>query len=166
MKRLASLTIFLTAFILALGTPAIADARDSLGVFGSWGAFRDPDSPRCYAIARPERQRSGNWEPFASVGNWPGRGRLGQIHFRLRREMQADSTPVLTIGSRRFELVGRGPDAWAANSRDDAAIVAAMRNGTTMRIEARAGRAGRFVDNYSLRGAASAIDAAAIGCAA
>lgn len=149
----------------ALCLPAAAHARDSLGVFGNWGAFRDPDTPRCYAIARPDRQRRGEWEPFASVGNWPTRERRGQVHFRLRRAMEDGGTPVLTIGSRRFELVGRGPDAWAANNRDDTAIVAAMRNGSSMRIEARIGRAGRFVDTYTLRGAASAIDAAAIGCA-
>ncbi|MGJ8536386.1 MAG: hypothetical protein ACSHW2_04475 [Parasphingopyxis sp.] len=151
--------------LAALCMPTMGHARDSLGVFGNWGAFRDPDTPRCYAIARPDRQRRGEWEPFASVGSWPERDRRGQVHFRLRREMQDGSTPVLTIGSRRFELVGRGPDAWAANSRDDTAIVAAMRNGTAMRIEARSSRAGRFVDTYTLRGAASAIDAAAIGCA-
>jgi len=159
MRAFAGLTL-----LIALCMPAIADARDSLGVFGNWGAFRDPDAPRCYAIARPDRQRRGNWEPFASVGNWPDRDRRGQVHFRLRREMQDDGRPVLTMGSQRFELVGSGPDAWAANSRDDAAIVAAMRSGTSMRIEARSSRTGRFVDNYSLRGAASAIDAAAIGC--
>jgi hypothetical protein len=160
MRALAGLLL-----LVALCMPTMAYARDSLGVFGNWGAFRDPDAPRCYAIARPDRQRRGDWEPFASVGNWPERNRRGQVHFRLRRAMQENSTPVLTIGSRRFELVGRGPDAWAANSRDDAAIVAAMRNGSSMRIEARSSRAGRFVDNYNLSGAASAIDAAAIGCA-
>lgn len=153
------------ALLAALLMPAIANARDSLGVFGNWGAFRDPDAPRCYAIARPDRERRGEWEPFASIGNWPGRDRRGQVHFRLRREMQDDGRPALTIGAQRFELVGRGPDAWAANSRDNAAIVAAIRSGTSMRIVARSRRTGRFVDNYNLRGAASAIDAAALGCA-
>ncbi|QLC26933.1 hypothetical protein HFP57_11110 [Parasphingopyxis algicola] len=153
------------AVAVSLLLPAAGHARDSLGVYGNWGAFRDPETPRCYAIVRPDRERRGDWEPFASIGTWPDRDRRGQVHFRLRREMREDSRPILTIGSRRFELVGRGPDAWAGSSRDDAAIVAAIRGGTSMRIEARSRRAGRFVDNYSLRGAASAIDAAALGCA-
>ena len=143
-----------------------AQARDSLGVYEGWAAFRDPDIPRCYAIARPERRRSGEWEAFASIGTWPTRNRRGQVHFRLRRAMRDDSTPVLTIGRRRFELVGSGPDAWAESSQDDAAIVAAMRNGLSMRIEARSRGAGRIVDTYDLSGAASAIDAAALGCTA
>ena len=152
--------------LLSVGLLAsIAQARDSLGVYDDWGAFRDPEIPRCYAISRPSRNRAGEWEPFASVGNWPDSDRRGQVHFRLRRDLGDDGQPILTIGSRNFELIGRGPDAWAASSRDDAAIVAAMRSGATMRIEARSRRTGRFVDNYSLSGAASAIDAAALGCA-
>ncbi|QLC23508.1 hypothetical protein HFP51_10545 [Parasphingopyxis sp. CP4] len=156
-------------FCLFLVTAIIssnAQARDSLGVYEGWAAFRDAEIPRCYAIARPERRRSGEWEAFASIGTWPARNRRGQVHFRLRRAMRDDSTPILTIGPRRFELVGSGPDAWAATSQDDAAIVAAMRNGLSMRIEARSRGAGRIVDNYDLSGAASAIDAAALGCTA
>lgn len=143
---------------------APAAARDSLGIYEEWGAFRDPEAPRCYAIARPERGTSGQWEPFASVGSWPRRNVRGQLHIRLRREMREGTTATLRIGGREFELVGRGPDAWAADSRADAAIIAAMREGSSMRIEATA-RSGRFRDTYSLRGAASAIDAAALGCA-
>ena len=157
---------WLSLLLIAAIAATSAQARDSLGVYEGWAAFRDPDIPRCYAIARPERRRSGEWEAFASIGTWPTRNRRGQVHFRLRRAMRDDSTPVLTIGRRRFELVGSGPDAWAESSQDDAAIVAAMRNGLSMRIEARSRGAGRIVDNYDLSGAASAIDAAALGCAA
>ena len=85
-------------------------------------------------------------------------------HIRLRREMRPGTGAVVTIGGRRFELIGRGPDAWAADARADAAIIAAMRNGRSMRVEAQ-GRRGRFRDTYDLDGAASAIDAAALGCA-
>lgn len=157
MKRL----LLLLGAIAVVTSPAAA--RDSLGIYEEWGAFRDPETPRCYAIARPERGTRGQWQPYVSIGNWPERNVSGQIHVRLRREMREDSTATLRIGDRRFELVGRGPDAWAANSRADAAIIAAMRTGMTMRIEAVAS-SGRFRDSYSLRGAASAIDAAALGC--
>ena len=36
---------------LALTTPL--SAKDSLGVFSDWAAFRDAAVPRCYAIAMP-----------------------------------------------------------------------------------------------------------------
>ena len=47
----------------------------------------------------------------------------------------------------------------------DAAIIAAMRSADSMSVRAidRSGR--RFTDRYSLEGAATAMDAATVGCA-
>lgn len=154
----------LPLFAAALAAAPLA-ARDSLGIFESWGSFRDPEIPRCYAISRPVRERAGDWEPFVAIGYWPARNVAGQVHVRLRREMDAERGARLTIGTRRFDLVGRGPDAWAETPDDDRRIVAAIRAGMTMRIEARTESGGRFVDSYALSGAATAIDAAALGCA-
>ena len=150
-------------FLLTIASPAAA--RDALGVFQSWGAFRDPAPRRCFAIAEPERAwRGGDWRPFASVGHWPARRVRGQIHLRMTRETLAGAPVTLTIGERRFALVARGAEAWAPKTRVDAAIVAAMRSGSSMSVESVA-RTGRpFADTYRLRGAATAIDAAAIGC--
>ena len=39
------------AALFATLIPAPAIARDSLGMFSTWGAFRDPAVPRCYAVA-------------------------------------------------------------------------------------------------------------------
>ncbi|MCA1749385.1 MAG: hypothetical protein ABR601_09985 [Parasphingopyxis sp.] len=155
----------LAALLAGLVAAAPLAARESLGIFDGWGSFRDPEIPRCYAISRPIRERSGDWEPFVAIGYWPERNVGGQLHVRLRRAMYEDRGARLTIGGRSFDLVGRGPDAWADNARDDAAIVAAIRAGMTMRIEAVSESGGRFADSYALAGAATAIDAAALGCA-
>ena len=72
---------------------------------------------------------------------------------------------LLRIDGRVFQMIGRGADAWAPDPAADAAIVAAMRNGVEMRIETRSAGGGRVRDHYHLRGAATAIDAAAIACA-
>ncbi|MBC7985443.1 MAG: hypothetical protein H7X93_02045, partial [Sphingomonadaceae bacterium] len=69
------------ALIVALAAAPLA-ARDSLGVYAEWGAFRDSETPRCYAIARPEGEVRRDWEPFASVSYWPRRRVSGQVHFR------------------------------------------------------------------------------------
>lgn len=140
-------------------------AKDSLGVFDDWGAFRDPQVPRCYAISAAQQSSSGTYEGYASVGTWPRRDVRGQVHFRLSRELAQQPRISLILGGERFELTGGGADAWAADRRMDAAIVAAMRSAGSMSISAtdRSGR--RFTDRYSLRGAATAMDAATVGCA-
>lgn len=141
-------------------------------MFGEWAAFRDAEVPRCYAIAAAEPQRSSSAArgsaqnaAYADVATWPRRGVRGQVHFRLSRELHENPRLSLTIGGERFALTGGGIDAWAEGPRADAAIVAAMRSASRMSVSAvdRSGR--RFTDRYGLDDAATAMDAATVGCA-
>lgn len=143
---------------------APAAARDALGVYDGWGAFRDTRPLRCFAIAEPVRRSSGKWRPFASVSYWPVQRVRGQVHVRLSRETRDTVPLVLSIDDRRFPMVAGGADAWAPDPRIDAAIVAAMRSGRIMRIASQPATGG-FTDTYFLKGAATAIDSAALGCA-
>jgi hypothetical protein len=148
---------------LALAAPALAQPQ-SLGIFGTWGAFRAPD--RCYAIAEPlSAPRPGDGRGFASVGYWPARAAGGQAFFRLSRAKREGSAVLLRIDDRTFQLRGGGADAWAADSSADAELVSAMRTGIEMSVETRSASGGLVRDSYRLRGAATAIDAAAIACA-
>lgn len=154
------------AALLLLAGAGDALARESLGVFDKWGAFRDPDVPRCYAIAMAEpgsRQR--DYQPYASIGTWPKRQLRNQVHFRLSRQLSSEPRITLSIGGQRFELEGGGGDAWAADQRMNAAIVAAMRSTQWMTVSARDSRNRRFSDSWQLAGAATAMDAAAADCA-
>ena len=152
------------AAMVALATPALA--RDSLGVFDGWAAFRDPRVPRCYAVAMAEpSQMRRDFQPYASVGTWPKRQVRNQAYFRLSRRTQPDRPIILRIGTQRFELVGGGGQAWAADRRMDAGIVAAMRSARSMTVSARDASGRGFSNTWQLAGAATAMDAAAIGCA-
>jgi hypothetical protein len=159
---------WLAAGLLALScaVPAPAPARDTLGVFESWGAFRDPRAGRCYAISRASNLGAGlRWQPFAAIGYWPRKRARGQVNIRLSRELAKDVRAELVLGDKRFALVGGGADVWAKDKQEDAAIVAAIRAGGTMSVHGRSRTGERFSDRYALRGAATAIDAAALGCA-
>lgn len=167
MRSIAALPFLLSTLLLTLAVPAMA--RDSLGIYGSWGAFRDTDAqaggPRCYAIAMAEPSTlRRDYQPYADVAIWPRQGVRGQVHFRLSRKLDPAGRIVLSIGDARFDLTGGGGDAWAADRRMDAAIVAAMRSATSMTVSAR-GISGGFSNTWTLTGAATAMDAAAIGCA-
>ena len=144
--------------------------RQALGIYERWGAFRDASPPRCFAIAEPVNRadparRTATARAFASVATWPSEGRRNQLHVRLSRLRNPSARVTLSIGERRFELVAGPADAWAPDARADAAIVAAMRAGRSMSIKTAAANGAPFADVYALRGAATAIDAAAVGCA-
>jgi len=151
--------------LLLVAAPAMA--RESLGVFDNWGAFTDASPKRCYAIAQPmQRGGAAGWRPFASIATWPGQGARNQLHIRLSHERDPRARVTLSVGERRFELVAGNADAWAPDARTDAAVVAAIRSSRSMSVET-LGKSGQpFADIYPLRGAATAIDAATLGCAA
>jgi hypothetical protein len=154
----------LLAALALIASPALA--RDSLGLFGSWGAFRDTAEPRCYAIAKADPSAlKRTYQPYADVSTWPRKAVRGQVHFRLSRPLAKSGKVSLTIGDQRFQLAGGGGDAWAADKRMDAAIVAAMRSAKFMVVSARGADGRGFGNIYQLSGAATAMDAAAIGCA-
>ena len=111
------------------------------------------------------RGGGGRWRPYASVATWPQAGTRGQLYIRLGRERRAGAPVTLTVGDRRFALVAGGADAWAPNARVDAAIVAAMRSARSMSVASVAATGGGFAESYVLKGAATAIDTAALGCA-
>ena len=117
-------------------------------------------------MAEPTRSpRALDWKPFASITYWPERGVRGQVFFRLSRVKREGSAVLLKIDGRPFQLLAGGMDAWAPDARGDAEIVAAMRGGLDMVIETRSQRGAFVRDRYELRGAATAIDAAALACA-
>jgi hypothetical protein len=148
---------------LSLAAPAEAQ-KQALGVSGLWGAFSEKD--RCYAIAEPQRTARNNPRgASASIGWWPGKRIAGQVHFRLSQSKRPGSAVLLRIDEQTFQLAGGGDNAWAPDARADAAIVAAMRTGVQMTIETRSERGLLIRDLYLLRGAATAIDSAAIACA-
>lgn len=149
---------------------APAAARDALGMFGTWGAFRDSAVPRCYAIAMARGAQGAvngskrEVQPYADVGIWPKKGLRGVVHFRLSHRLGGGAA-VLSLAGQHLHLAAGASDAWAADPRMDAAIVAAMRSAESMTVSGR-DRAGRlFADTYPLSGAATAMDAAALACA-
>lgn len=150
---------------LALCLPA--QARDSLGVFDGWAAFRDPPrtgvAARCYAIAEPESANTDGL--YATVSFWPQARVRGQVYFHFARPVSPRSPATLSLDGQRFVLSVRGTGTWARDARMDAAIVAAMRSATSMTVSAADTQGRTMSGRWALRGTATAIDAAALGCA-
>ncbi|CAH0497242.1 hypothetical protein [Novosphingobium sp. CECT 9465] len=151
----------------ALTLAGTAVARDSLGIFGIWGAFHDPAVPRCYAIATAQKiaGRKQEFQPYFTVGHWPARGIRGAVHVRLARRLAAGSKVIVSFPEANFALQTGQADAWPTDQTANAGIIAQMRSARSMVVIARGADGRTFRDSYPLKGAASAMDAAALGCA-
>jgi hypothetical protein len=155
--------LVLCLFLLAV--PAAARAGGATIFAGpAWAAIDRGGS--CEALARSARiAAKGKVQALAGFTFTPDRRRWGEFHARLSRVARPGSSVLLDVGGRPFLLVARGNEAWSSGPLQEQAIIAALRDATAMRVEARdlAGR--RFADPYLLDGAPTAIDAAAARCA-
>ena len=153
----------LAALLLAGAGPG----REALGVFGGWGAFRDRRAERCFAIAVPAHTAGRPaWRPFASVASWPGRRHRDMVFVQMSVIHAPNSPVTLSVGERRFGLSGSGRAAWSPDAATDHAIVAALRGERSFSVAGVDSRGEPFADTYLLAGAATAIDAATLACAA
>lgn len=156
----------LAACLILVMVAAPTDAAERvLLARGHWAALQSLDGRHCQAAARSLRDApKGAEQARATFAFDSGHGRRGELHVRLSRVVRAGSSVMLAVGGQPFQLVARGSDAWSNGPVQEAAIIAAARAATGMRVEGRDSAGRRFADRYLLAGAPSAIDAAAAGC--
>ena len=147
--------------LLAVASPVLA--RDSLGIYQNWGAFRDGQPSRCYAIAEPEDAAGAG--AFATISWWPDKAIRGQFHVALSSTIRPTSDVYLDAGGRRWRLTKGAREAWSPSPKHDSFILAKLRSAGSFVISVESGGERTYRDKYLLRGAPSAFDAAALGCA-
>lgn len=153
---------FLVLLLIVTGT-AHAERR-SAGFFFGWGVFVQDRPKSCFAITRPLAVRGASGaNASASISFAPGRP--GEVHVRLRTLAAPGTTVLLKVGARSFPMAARGQDAWLADARADQVVIALARTADRLTVDSRSATGARIRDSYALKGAASAIDAAAVACA-
>jgi hypothetical protein len=131
---------------------------------GGWAAI-DRGSV-CEALARSVKiAPKGKVQATAGFAFTSDHRRWGEFHAQLSRVARPGSSVMLQVGGQPFLLVARDGWAWSRGPLQEQAIIAAVRNAGSMRIEARDLSGQRFADPYLLEGAPTAIDAAAARCA-
>lgn len=161
MKTMRSIGAALLCVLAAW--PAGAQNVRTIAAAGRWAALKGP--VQCEAASLAQLPASRTRAQGRAGLSFDGQRRHGQLAVLLSRPARPGSSVMLTIGETPFLLVARGPMAWSRGPAQEAAIIAAMRGTSGMRIEARSARGARFIDRYLLDGAPTAIDAAA-ACAA
>ena len=148
----------------AAATSAIAQPGTVVYAGGAWAAI--DRGATCEVLSRSLRiAAKGKVQAIAGFTFSSDRRRWGEFHTRLRRMPRQGAAVMLRIDNQPFLLVSRGNWAWSDGPLQENAIIAALRGTTGMSIESRDASGQRFIDPYSLDGAATAIDSAAAACA-
>jgi hypothetical protein len=155
------------SFVIAAVALLAASAGAARGIIYAGPAWAAIDrGGTCEALSRSLRVAAkGKVQAIAGFSFSPDHRLWGQFHARLRRMPRTGGAVMLRIDDQPFLLVSRGNWAWSDGPRQERAIIDALRNASGMSVESRDARGGRFIEPYSLDGAATAIDAAAAACA-
>lgn len=162
-----TLTISLIATVSVLGASAAAGA--SIGEFKDWSAHVEGDGAKkvCWIYSKPKKDEgkyTARGEIYALVTHRPGDKVTNQVQFTAGYTFKKGSDVTVAIGKSKFELFTSGDTAWARNAKDDAAIVAAMRRGSTMIVTGTSSRGTATKDTYSLSGVSAAHAAIGKAC--
>lgn len=139
-----------------------SDEPKKLGSFKDWQAFtyKAPDSKVCFAFSEPKSSKSSREAKRGPirfiVTNYPGRKVSGQISTTVGYPFKEGSSVKLAIDDKEFTLYPVGDTAWA--EKDDADIVAAMKEGKSLKISGTSWKGTQTTDSYSLAGISAAID--------
>ncbi len=172
MFRRAGLGVMLAG---ALALPVLAQETDALvSVQTDWSVFNPPEEPKeCFAVTQPKESVNTRDGQPASVQRSeirlfvtfrPGSGAAGEISFTGGYPFAPGSTVNVAIDGASFDLFTEGEWGWPGSVTDDAALLAAMKKGTTAVMTARSARGTQTQDTFSLRGFTAALTEAENRC--
>ena len=152
----------LSAACLAVlsGTAVQAASPRSLGQFGDWNAatYAKGDLARCFIMSKPSSERPSNLRHgevffFVQTGE---KGSDTESSFQAGYDFARNSVVTVTIGDDSFRMLTEGSNAWLERLEREPALLAAMRAGNTMTLEARSLRGNATSYTFSLAGVTAA----------
>ena len=154
--------ITLSAACLAVlaSTGVEAAGPKSLGQFGDWNAaaYAKGDLTRCFIMSRPSSEEPSNLRHgevffFVQTGE---KGSDTESSFQAGYDFARNSVVTVTIGDDSFRMLTEGSNAWLERLEREPALLAAMRAGNTMTLEARSLRGNATSYTFSLAGVTAA----------
>jgi len=157
---------------------AVAQAQESTNLVATmtdWSVFTEDDPRECWGVSRPtETVNTRDGQPVSVrrgdillfVTFRPGSP--AEISFTGGYPFATGSSVEVVIDGQSYSLItdaATNPEwAWPGTPEDDAALLAAMKAGTTAALTARSGRGTQTVDTFSLRGFTAAMQEAEQRC--
>ncbi|MFC5386927.1 invasion associated locus B family protein [Aquamicrobium segne] len=161
MRRLIATVSALLMLVLA--SPALAQQATKIGQHSAWGtySYQASGGKVCYVLTVPTEKQPGNLnhgDMFFFVSQRPGQQVSYEPQFIAGYDFQADSKVRVTVGDKSFTMFTRGKSAWVENAADEPQLIAAMRGGADMKVQAKSGRGNDTSYVFSLRGITAALN--------
>lgn len=167
--RFPSFPILALLLAFALAAPAGAAEPKVIGTFRDWSAhvFDDGKTRICYLYSEPKKE-AGDYtrrgDAYVQVAMRPAENVKDEVSVTAGYTYKDNSEVTIEIGSHSFALFTDQDNAWARDSKTDAALVAAMKAGANMVVKGVSRFGTLTTDTYSLIGFTNAHRAMERAC--
>ena len=161
----------LAALALAAVTAAPALAEPTLSsTHGDWSVYTrgEGKAKQCFALTRPQTKAPASvnhGDIYFLVGNWASGAATEQPSLMTGYTLKPARAPKARVGRHVTTFYGADNEAFVADSADERALVAKMRAGSTMTVEATSARGTDVSYSFSLKGVTAALRDAKRLCA-
>jgi len=166
MARCLAAGLILTGLVVA---PLAATAEvKAIGRYRDWRVFTENAGKDliCFAAVEAEDKApksADHGEVNFYVATWKSGSAANQPSLRVGYELRTDIAPEAIIGRERFKMYAAGDEAFVTDDRESA-LIAALKKGTELRIEAASVKDRRTAYHFSLKGSTDAIEKARSLC--
>lgn len=157
------------AGLLVLGLAASASAQVSaVGRYKEWRVFTEKGEHGliCYAAVEADDKSPASvdhGDVNFYIATWKSGGVSNQPSLKVGYDLRKNLAPQAIVGRDHFKMDAAGPEAFFSDP-DEKRLLAAIKKGSELRIEAVGVNLGRTAYHFSLKGASEAMDKAKALC--
>lgn len=164
--------LFAAALSVAAGVAVAQETTNRVATMTDWSVFEEANPKECWGVSSPkETVNTRDGQPVSVrrgdillfITFRPG-AESGEVSFSGGYPFAGGSTVKLEVDGSTYDLITEGEWAWAGSVKDDAALMAALKKGSTAVLTGRSGKGTQTKDTFSLRGFTAAMEEAVKRC--
>jgi hypothetical protein len=164
MARAALALVILAGLVSAAPLPTASAQSNAIGRYKDWRVFTEKvgNDLVCFAAVEPADKApkdADHGEVNFYVATWKSGQAVNQPSLKVGYTLRTDLAPEAIIGRDRFPMYAAGPEAFLTD-KEEKALIAALKKGSELRIEAASIKYKRTAYHFSLKGSTEAIDKA------
>ncbi|WP_274627287.1 invasion associated locus B family protein [Arvimicrobium flavum] len=148
--------------LIGFAAPAMAQSATKIGQHNAWGtySYNANGGKVCYVLTVPTDKKPtsvDHGDIFFFVSQKPGQNVTYEPQFIASYNFQENSKVSVSVDGKSFSMFTRGKSAWMENAAQEPALIAAMKAGADMKIDAKSSRGTQTSYVFSLKGISAAL---------
>jgi len=164
------ISILSSLLLVMLAGQAHAQSARKMAEHGDWAtySYQAQSGKVCYVLTVPKPKSMqpasvDHGDMFFFVSQRPGQAVSFEPQFIAGYALREGSKVSVTVGNKKFTMFTKGKSAWVENAAEEPQLIAAMKGGDAMQVQAQSGRGTKTSYSFSLKGISAALESIA-GC--